>query len=299
MNIKKIFFEATDGVELFGLLHLPENKNADIVIISVHGHSSSGVENKREDIIANTLTQNGFAYFCFNNRGSMFARKLKINKNGKIERSVGGASYDIVTDCHHDVIGAILAMQNFGFEKFILQGHSLGCSKILITAEELKLKNNTKILNSICGYIFLSPVDSKKFIVEQNSEHTKEVYKLAQEKLKEGKKYSLIKNAILNTDTSATAVVNIFDNIEKISIATESDDNAFERFENLNKPFMLCYGENDYTIQKSEDIINKFSSHFSSHKNLFCVIKNANHSYEKQEGNLAEKILTYCKNLDL
>ena len=118
MNIKKIFFEATDGVELFGLLHLPENRNADIVIISVHGHSSSGIENKREDIIANTLTQNGFAYFCFNNRGSMFARKLKINKNGKIERSVGGASYDIVTDCHHDVIGAILAMQNFGFEKF-------------------------------------------------------------------------------------------------------------------------------------------------------------------------------------
>lgn len=297
MNIKKIFFNATDGVELFGLLHLPENKKADTVIVSIHGHSSNAVESKRDDAVAKSLTQNGFAYFCFNNRGSEFARKLKINQDGKLKRSVGGSTYDIVTDCHHDVIGAVLAMQNFGFEKFILQGHSLGCSKILITVEELKLKNNTEILNSICGYIFLSPVDSQKYIVDADKEFAEKIYSEAKTLITNNKENNIIQNAILNSPASAKVVLNVFDNIKKINIQTETDGGNFDRFKNINKPILVCYGENDYTTTPTNVILKKFKSNLANPKNMFEIIDGGNHSYHGKENELAKVISNFCKNI--
>lgn len=295
MIIEKIFFEATDGVELFGLLHLPENKRANVVVIAVHGHSSNAVAHNRDNEIARTLTQNGFAYFCFNNRGSDIVRKLKINENGKIKRTLGGSAYDLITDCYHDAIGAILAMQNFGFDKFILQGHSLGCSKLLITFEELLKNDEDNLLSKILGYIFLSPVDSQKYIVDANKEFAEKIYNNAKELADSGKENNIIENAILDSPASAKVVLNLFDNIQKISIQTETDGGNFDRLENIKKPILVCYGERDYTTTPTKVILEKFKNNLTNPKNMFEIIEGGNHSYNAKEDELANVIANFCK----
>ena len=65
--LEKIYFELEDKVELFGLLHKPENKT-DEVVISVHGMQSNCFK-RREDILSKEINKAGIAYFAFNNRG--------------------------------------------------------------------------------------------------------------------------------------------------------------------------------------------------------------------------------------
>lgn len=67
MNIEKIFFQATDGLELAGLLHKGENKT-NRIIIAVHGMTSNCLK-RRDDVIAHEAIENGIDFFNFNNRG--------------------------------------------------------------------------------------------------------------------------------------------------------------------------------------------------------------------------------------
>ena len=84
MELKKIFFNTEDGVELCGLLHLPKNESEEIVI-AVHGMQSNCLK-KRDDILAKKLTAEGISYFCFNNRGHDLVCSITKSTNGKKQK---------------------------------------------------------------------------------------------------------------------------------------------------------------------------------------------------------------------
>lgn len=69
--IEKVYFELEDKLELFGLLHLPQEKT-DEVVISIHGMQSNCFK-KREDILSKEINKAGISYFAFNNRGTEIA----------------------------------------------------------------------------------------------------------------------------------------------------------------------------------------------------------------------------------
>lgn len=48
MRVEKVYFNAEDGTELFGLLHTSESGNDNSVVISTHGMGSNCFK-KRED----------------------------------------------------------------------------------------------------------------------------------------------------------------------------------------------------------------------------------------------------------
>ncbi len=50
-------------------------------------------------------------------------------------------------------------MQKMGFKDIILEGHSMGCTKVVYTYNELLDNNETTILDSISKVILLSMVD--------------------------------------------------------------------------------------------------------------------------------------------
>ena len=58
-----------DVLQLHGVLYQPEEKT-DIVLVHVHGMGGNFYENKFLENIAKTLTDNGIAFFPFNNRGN-------------------------------------------------------------------------------------------------------------------------------------------------------------------------------------------------------------------------------------
>ena len=154
--MKKIDFLATDGLKLNGLLY-ESNQKTDKVILSVHGMSSNCLKN-REDILSKCMNQNNIDYFCFNNRGSELVRYIQKDINGEKEKLLGGTTYEDVLEGYEDIVGAILKLRELGYKEIYLQGHSLGCTKIVYTYNELKEEEENDILDSIKGIILLSLV---------------------------------------------------------------------------------------------------------------------------------------------
>ena len=83
----------------------------------------------------------------------------RIYVNGKKTKVIAGTSYEEVLDSYYDIVGAILELRKLGYKNIYLQGHSLGCTKIIYTYNKLKKQNNTEILEMIKSIILLSLVD--------------------------------------------------------------------------------------------------------------------------------------------
>ena len=94
--MKLINFLATDGVQLNCLLYESANSTKK-VILAVHGMTSNCFK-KRDEIISQEANKNNIDYFCFNNRGSELAKYIRKEVNDKIEKSLGGMSYDEARD---------------------------------------------------------------------------------------------------------------------------------------------------------------------------------------------------------
>ena len=187
MIIEKIYFDTEDGLELFGLLHKPEKESKEI-IIAIHGMSSSCLK-QRDDILAQNFTKQGIAYFCFNNRGTEYVTKFKRKQGDKEDRYIGGCTYEDIYESHLDIQGAIKIMKEYGYTKIHLQGHSLGCTKIVYTFNKLK---KDKILEDIHSVIFLSMVDivgTQKIYLKENFEKSLKQANMLKE---EGKELALI-----------------------------------------------------------------------------------------------------------
>ena len=82
------------------------------------------------------MNQNNIDYFCFNNRGSELVRYIQKDINGEKEKLLGGTTYEDVLEGYEDIVGAILKLRELGYKEIYLQGHSLGCTKIVYTYNE-------------------------------------------------------------------------------------------------------------------------------------------------------------------
>ena len=182
--MKIINFVATDGIELEGILYNCENKTEN-VILSIHGMSSNCMK-KREQIIAKHANENNIDYFCFNNRGSELVKYIRKYIDGKKEKNLGGTSYEDVLEGYEDITGAIIKLKELGYKNIYLQGHSLGCTKIVYTYNELKDENDD-ILNNIKGIILLSLIDIPRTLRIYLRENFDKYLSYAEEKEKEEK----------------------------------------------------------------------------------------------------------------
>ena len=188
--LEKIYFDLEDKIELVGLLQRPDtNLNTDEVVISIHGMQSNCFK-RREDVLAKKINESGIAYFAFNNRGTeIMCYTKKIDGTKTLN---GGCAYEDVLDSYYDVKGAVKKMLELGFTKIHLQGHSLGCTKIVYTYNRLKKEKN-EILKNIKSVILLSLVDLvdlQKY--DLGTEKYNEMLKLAIEKEKKNEEMDLM-----------------------------------------------------------------------------------------------------------
>ena len=120
MRIETIYFSATDTCKLTGIKYQSETKT-DKIVLPVHGMASNGMK-KREDEIAKKVTDIGIDYLTFNNRGHDLMNYTYKESGDKI---IAGTSYEEVTDCYFDILGAINYVVNLGYNEIYLLGHSL------------------------------------------------------------------------------------------------------------------------------------------------------------------------------
>ena len=148
-------FEATDGVELTGLLYEPRRRTEHAAIY-LHGTGGSSIfDSARTNTLAVEMTARGIAWFPFNNRGAHLVRRLKGAKS-----EFGGMAYERVRDGVPDIDGAVRALRARGFREIYLAGHSTGANKVA-------LYDYYKKRNTVRRYILLAGGDDVGLMYEQ------------------------------------------------------------------------------------------------------------------------------------
>lgn len=291
--MKKVDFLATDGISLNGLLYNSE-KETNNVILAVHGMSSNCMK-KRDGIIAEYANQNNIDYFCFNNRGSELTKYIKRNINGNKEKILGGTSYEEVLEGYEDITGAIIKLKELGYKNIYLQGHSLGCTKIVYTYNELKDEED-EILSNIKGIILLSLVDIPGTLNMYLKDNLNKYIEYAEKLVSEEKEQVLMpKEAFIHPVSAKTFLRYARDNKE-IDFASYGKDNELEKLNNIGVPLFMRWGnDNEMILQGAEELTSMLNNIIQNPKKDINFIDGANHGYENKEKELAKQIMEFIQ----
>ena len=291
--LEKIYFELEDKVELFGLLHKPENKT-DEVVISVHGMQSNCFK-RREDILSKEINKAGIAYFAFNNRGQdlmCYTRKID-----GVKTLNGGSVYEDVLECYYDIKGAIEKMLSLGYTKIHLQGHSLGCTKIVYAYNRLKEEKyeNLKRIKSIILLSLVDIPDCQKY--DLGEEKFGKMLEFAINKEKEGHSMYLMPEDAFDHPISVKSYLRYFRDNEEIDFARFSDEAYnFKELNNITIPLFLRWGEKDLVIQNLEELIQFLKEKIINNKLDIGYIKDTDHGYTNKESKLGKEIVKFIIN---
>ena len=289
--MEKVDFLATDGIELSGILYNGKEKNEKI-ILSIHGMASNCMKT-RDTIIAKNANENNIDYFCFNNRGSEIVKYISKNINGKKEKELAGTAYEDVLESYEDIVGAILKLKELGYKDIYLQGHSLGCTKIVYTYNELLEEKETDILNSIKGVILLSLIDIPMAIKVYTGEKFEQYLKLAEEK--ENKLELMPTSSFIHPISVKTFLRYARDN-KDIDFAKYGKDNELKKLNNIKAPLFMRWGnDNEMILQKADELVSMVSNLIQNQNKDINYIDGANHSYNEKEEILAKEIIEFVK----
>ena len=290
--LEKIYFNLEDNVELVGLLYKPERETKEVVI-SVYGMQSNCVK-KREDILAKVINKAGIAYFAFNNRGTEIACYTKKVDGRKVLD--GGSAYEDVLDCYYDIKGAIDKMVELGYTKIHLQGHSLGCTKIVYAYNKLK-EENYKNLELIKSVILLSLVDIpdlQKY--DLGEEKYNKMLELAIKKEAEGKEMDLMPYDSFDHPISVKTYLRYYRDNKEIDFARFADkEYSYPEINNIKIPLFLRWGEDDLVIQDLNELIEILKVKIKNEKLDIGYIKDTDHGYTKKEEELGNEIVKFIK----
>ena len=286
--MEQINFYAEDGTKLNGFLHKSKETTQD-VILSIHGMSSNCFK-ERDNVIANTANNLNIDYFCFNNRGRELVKYITKNINGKKTKVIAGTSYEEVLDSYYDIVGAILELRKLGYKNIYLQGHSLGCTKIIYTYNKLKEQNNTEILEIIKSIILLSLVDITSVLKVFLGKNFSYYINLANKMEQEGKLQNLMpQEAFIHPVSCKTFLRYARDN-------KDIDIKQYNILSKIDKPLFMRWGtDNEMIIDKPDELVKKVKQIIENKQSDVNYIEGANHSYNEKEEILATQILEFIQ----
>ena len=286
--LERVYFNTEDEIELVGLLERPTNPTKRVVI-SVHGMQSNCLK-RREDILSKEISNAGVAYFAFNNRGAELMTYTRKTTGEKILN--GGSVYEDVLDGYYDIKGAINKMLELGYTDIYLQGHSLGCTKIVYTYNKLKNENNVK---NIRGIMLLSLVDIPDCQKYDLGDKYMKMMEYAENKEKEGKLNDLMPIESFDHPICVRSYLRYFKYNKDIDFARFWDkDYNFKELNNIQIPLFLRWGNvHDLVLQNLSNLIEILKSKIQNEKLDIGYIDGADHGYTGKEETLAKEIISF------
>ena len=288
MNIDTIFFKATDGVNLNGIIYKSKNKTQKI-LISVHGMATNCIKH-RDEKIAEKLNEINVDLLAFNNRGHDLVNYIKKEKDDKEELS--GTAYEEISECYNDILGAInYALQN-NYSEIYLMGHSLGCTKTIYTYNKLLEEDKKEILNKIKGIVLLSLVDIPLAIQIYLKESFAPMVTYAKNMKKEGMENQLMPEKSFIHPISVKTFLRYAIENEDIDFAKFSDKTYdFRKINNIKVPLLMRWGNNkELIIQKADELCKELKTRINNSELNIGYIDGADHSYNGKEEILANEI---------
>ena len=286
--LERIYFSTEDEIELVGLLEKPETPT-NKVVISIHGMQSNCLK-QRETILSNAIAKSGTAYFAFNNRGyEVMTYTKKIAGSKELN---GGVVYEDVLDGYYDIKAAINKMLELGYTEIFLQGHSLGCTKIVYAYNKLKKENN---IENIKGIILLSLVDIPDCQKYDLRDKYDEMLKYAEKKEQEGKLRELMPEESFDHPISVKAYLRYFKYNKEIDFARYNDKNYdFPELNNIEIPLFLRWGNvHELVIQNLDELVELLKDKIHNPKLDIDYIDGADHGYTGKEELLANQIIKF------
>ena len=293
MKIEKVYFNSIDNLNLIGLLHTPKKKT-ETVLISVHGITSNCLK-RRDDVLAQKCTELGIAYFCFNNRGHEI-----ICNYGRIEDNdmhFYGSGAENIYDSYFDIKGAMLEMQKRGYKNIILQGHSMGCTKVVYTYNEFLNNNETTMLESIIGVILLSMVDIPTALKQMLGKDYKKIISYFELLKKRGKGDRLVVLDASTPPVMPNTILQYAEDNKKIDFAKFGDNRTtFKELNNIKVPLFMRWGNiNELIFQGADELSQKLNERIKNENKDISYIAGANHNYTGKEEELGDQIVEFIK----
>lgn len=291
-----INFMATDGVKLEGILYKASSNISEKIILSVHGMTSNYFK-KRDIEIAKKANEKGIDYFAFNNRGSEIVKYIEKEIEGQETKELAGTAYEDVLEGYEDIVGAIIKLKELGYKNIYLQGHSLGCTKIVYTYNELINNDETEILENIKGVILLSLVDIPMAVKVYLRDNFKQYLDYAEKLEKENKIHEMMPRESFIHPISVKSFLRYARDNKDIDFASYGKDNELEKLNNIQVPLFMRWGnDNEMIIQKADELSTMVNNIITNKKKNIDYIDGANHSYTGKEKELAEQIVEFVLN---
>ena len=256
---------------------------------------SSNCFKKRDDVIEKYAQSNNIDYFRFNNRASDLVRYAKKIIDGKESKITVGTTYEDVEESYYDICGAINLMENLGYEKIYLQGHSLGCTKIVYTYNKLKKEENEKILSKISAIILLSMADIPKTFKVYLSNKFENYVKFAEEKMNFGNNEDIMPKDVFIHPISVKTFYRYTKQNKDIDFAKFSEkEYDFKEINNIDVPLFMRWGNvNEVIEQDAKDLVEFMNQKIITPIKDIDFIDGADHGYTNKEEILAKQILLF------
>ena len=291
-----INFMATDGVNLEGILYKASSNISEKIILSVHGMTSNCFK-KRDIEIAKKANEKGIDYFAFNNRGSEIVKYIEKETEGQPAKELAGTAYEDVLEGYEDIVGAIIKLKELGYKNIYLQGHSLGCTKIVYTYNELINNDETEILENIKGVILLSLVDIPMALKVYLRDNFKQYLDHAEKLEHENKIYEMMPRESFIHPISVKSFLRYARDNKDIDFANYGKDNELEKLNNIQVPLFMRWGnDNEMIIQQADELSTMVNNIITNENKNIDYIDGANHSYTGKEKELAEQIVEFVLN---
>lgn len=283
----------SDDLELHGLLYEPEHETKS-VLVHVHGMGGNFYENKFLDFIAKKLTDNGFAFCVFNNRGCEFLKDTYRIVHGKEPEMVRvGTTYEKFEDSLLDIKAFIDFVEERGFSDIHLSGHSLGCPKVTYYMTE---KNDVRVKS----LLLLSPSDMLGLVRVNKAQFEKEITE-ARKLVANNKGNTILSEWVWGEyPVSASTYLSLFDDNAKDAIFNFHDTE--DKLETLGKITIPTYAvmgtKDDALVVPIEETFSRLEAALtSSPKKKTEILGDANHGYRGHEQEIAGAVAGWLRDL--
>lgn len=282
MNVEFVRFKATDDVELQGWLSLG---SSDTAVVHIHGMSGNGYENYFLDNLRDVCTQNDMTFFTIDTRGRGVISEFKQGDKTKL----AGSCFEIFEESVRDIQGAIDYLKARGKKKFVLEGHSLGCTKVVNFVLNEDVADVTKI-------ILLAPTDMAGW-AKLDPNHATYLTK-AKQLLADGKPEELVGAQCWsdNTPLSAQTYPTICEEGSSADIYGQREGGAL--LGQVEPPMLIPYGAEDIGIKEIDGTMDNYLKRVNPIKHVntqVAVIEGAPHSFRDHEQELANVVWAFIR----
>lgn len=289
MNVELVKFKNKTGLYLDGIYY--NNSKSTAVIIHIHGSFGNFYSNSFINTMGKKYTDHNINFLSINlTQHDGLAEGIRSINNQNYWEYIGYSISDY-NECVNDIYGAIQFAKSRGNQRIILQGHSLGCNRILLFL--------SKAIESY-DIILLSPTNSKdlqqKWIAPESLDHQIE-------RLINASDQNFINYKEHGVNTTSGYIDNSKDDAPYIPICNKAllslitndslDIIQFVTQTMFSKSNIFFYfgGDDEYQTDPLSEYVSAFEASFANTEYLF--IKGGTHNFSGYEDDVIDAIISW------